>query len=676
MMGHDRTLCVQSLGFLTQARIRRILDLAGWRIRAGWSRTGDAVGIWGAKPVSARGRWVAARPGAPLITVEDGFLRSMAPGVTGAPPLSLVIDDLGFYADASRPSRLERILQDDTPDDDALARATAGIDLLRRLRLSKITPPVAPCNFGSGHVLVVDQTVGDASIAGAGAGPADFARMLDAASAEHPGARILIKAHPDVIAGKKRGHFSADDAAAGDFVGDAVNPCDLIQGARAVYTVSSQIGYEAVLVGVPVRCFGVGFYAGWGLTEDEHPAPRRTRRLSVAELFHGCHLRYPVYYDPWRDCLCDFETTAEALAHQVQAATPAVAGVQGEVFVGVRRWKRRAVLGFRPPLARAPRFREQPAEAARIARAERRAVWLWAARAEAKVRDDLVGQGVAAGFVEDGFLRSVGLGAELTRAASLVFDRQGIYFDAGAPSDLEGLIADAAAGAAESPRAAALREAIVEAGVTKYNVGADAPLPVPPGRKVLLVPGQVEDDASILRGCGSIRTNLALLEAARAAFPDAWLVYKPHPDVEAGLRSGAVPDSATMALADHAAAGASADALLRQTDRVATLTSLMGFEALLRGVPVTCFGTPFYAGWGLTDDRDQPCDRRAARPSLDDLVWAALIAYPAYRDPVSGLACPPELVVERLAAGTPSPRATLLSRLQGTFAGYSWLWRR
>jgi capsular polysaccharide export protein len=101
----------------------------------------------------------------------------------------------------------------------------------------------------------------------------------------------------------------------------------------------------------------------------------------------------------------------------------------------------------------------------------------------------------------------------------------------------------------------------------------------------------------------------------------------------------------------------------------------MGFEALLRGLPVTCLGTPFYAGWGLTTDLGPACPRRMARPSLDAFVWAALIAYPAYVDPVSGLPCTPELVVERLASGQPMPRARLLSKLQGLLAGQSWLWR-
>lgn len=667
-----RPLHVYSLGFARAAPVRRILALAGWRVTTGWPGPGGTVGVWGAKPVARRGLRVARTAGARVITIEDGFLRSVLPGVTGEPPLSIVLDDVGIYHDASRPSRLERLIADGT--DVPRGRAEAGIALLRRERLSKYTPPVPTRDFGAGHVLVVDQTAGDASIAGAGAGPDSFLRMLDAARAEWPGAPIVVKAHPDVSAGAKRGHFRQADLRPGEtLLTEPVNPWDLIEGAAAIYTVSSQMGYEAVLAGRPVRCFGMPFYGGWGLTEDEARCPRRTRRPDPLALFAACHLAYPLYYDPWRDRLTDYETVVQALSAMVHAATPEP-GSHGEVFAGVRLWKRRNVAAFRPRRGPRPRFADDLNEAARIARAEGRHAWLWASKAPADALKRLAGQGVRAGFVEDGFLRSVGLGAELTEAASLVFDRCGIYFDPARPSGLEALVGAAAAGAAELPRAAALRRAIVDARVTKYNVGVEPPAPPRRGR-VVLVPGQVEDDASILRGCGDVRTNLGLLQAARATNPDAWIVYKPHPDVEAGLRAGAVPAGQVRELADEIAERASAAALIGQADEVWTLTSLLGFEALLRGKRVTCLGAPFYAGWGLTEDRGPVPARRTARPGLDGLVWAALIAYPRYVDPVSGLPCTPEVVVDRLAAGVPMRRARVLSRLQGLLASRSWLWR-
>lgn len=109
------------------------------------------------------------------------------------------------------------------------------------------------------------------------------------------------------------------------------------------------------------------------------------------------------------------------------------------------------------------------------------------------------------------------------------------------------------------------------------------------------------------------------------------------------------------------------------------MTSLLGFEALVRGRPVTTFGVPFYAGWQLTRDMGDIPPRRRAKPSLEGLVHAALIDYPRYRDPITGRPCPVEVIVERLeTADLPHPGVgnRFLSKLQGVFASYSHLWRR
>jgi capsular polysaccharide export protein len=210
--------------------------------------------------------------------------------------------------------------------------------------------------------------------------------------------------------------------------------------------------------------------------------------------------------------------------------------------------------------------------------------------------------------------------------------------------------------------------------ISKYNLGGGMP-DLPAGRRIL-VPGQVEDDASIRLGTGKVRTNLGLLQAVRAANPGAVIVYKPHPDVEAGLRPGAV-DAA--GLADVVATRADAVGLIGVCDEVWTMTSLLGFEALIRGKAVTCLGAPFYAGWGLTTDLGPVPARRVARPDLAALVHATLIAYPRYYDPVSRRPCPVEVVVERLATGTvphPGLANRWLAKVQGRMAGYAWLWRR
>ncbi|WP_313668111.1 hypothetical protein [Sandarakinorhabdus sp.] len=196
--------------------------------------------------------------------------------------------------------------------------------------------------------------------------------------------------------------------------------------------------------------------------------------------------------------------------------------------------------------------------------------------------------------------------------------------------------------------------AIVAAGLSKYEKGAAAPLPRPGGaRRHVLVPGQVEDDRAVTSG-GALSSNLELLRRARAeAGPDAYLIYKPHPDVIAGHRKGLIAESEMAVLANRVETTAPMADLIAMADELHVNSSLAGFEALLRGKPVTVHGVPFYAGWGLTTDRGPVPARRTARRTLDELVAAAYLLYPRYLDPVTGLPCPAEVLVQRLTAAAP-----------------------
>lgn len=599
---------------------------------------------------------MARRTGKPLLTLEDGFLRSIHPGGK-FPVISLILDDIGIYYDASAPSRLERLITEGAGDID---RARRGIARLRSARLSKYNHapnmPAPPQD----HVLVVDQTAGDASVTWGGASAASFARMLDAAKAEYPGTEIIVKAHPETASGAKLGYLSNCDAT---LVTDAVNPWGLIDGARAVYTVSSQLGFEALMAGKAVRCFGSPFYAGWGATEDEAAIPRREAVRTTEQIFAAAYLDYPTYFDPWNGGLSDFEAACDALqtlraAHQ--------RNTQPAVCSGVRMWKRRYVSAFLKGPGAPVRYEDDAEKAAAlVGRLKARHV-IWGVSSDAE----------GASRLEDGFLRSAGLGAALTPPLSLALDDEGIYYDPTRPSRLERLISTAPTDEAALTRAANLRQQLVELGISKYNLEGDV-FRRPDHPRVILAVGQVEDDASIRKGASEVRTNLTLLQAVRKAAPDAHIIYKPHPDIEAGLRPGAVDPAEASRLADAIAANVSAPQILDAVDEVWTITSLLGFEALLRGKKVITLGAPFYAGWGLTEDRGDIPARRTARPSLDGLIHAALIDYPMYRDPVSGLPCEAEVIVDRLAAGQGQAGSAgrTLSKLQGLAASYAWLWR-
>lgn len=663
--------------------IRRILAAAGHDLRPGLPRPGEGVVVWGRSPTAWRGETAAARRDTPLIRIEDAFLRSLRPGRQGDAPLGLLIDPFGIHFDAAAPSLIERIITSHPLDDsNLLMRAKDGIARLQGSDLSKYNihdpdlPPPPP-----GYVLLIDQTRGDASIRHSGASDSTFQTMLAQAREEHPTARILIKTHPETRLGLRPGHFEPatlpPDVA---LLTDPISPWKLLEGAIAVYTVSSQMGFEAILAGHRPRVFGQPFYAGWGLTTDEQPPPRRRRSLTRAQLFAAAMILAPTWYDPCRQRLCTFEETLD----QLEADTFAFRQDRnGHVGLNIRLWKRRPlqqVFGQHRPMI----FARSPEKAQALAQKTGRRLLGWGS-----TPPDLAGLI----RIEDGFLRSRGLGADLIPPLSLVADDTGLYFDPTRESRLERLILSGPPPGGEA-RAERLIARLTALGVSKYNLPA-TPLPdlvelIPAGRqnaRRILIPGQVEDDASIRLGAGEIRTNRALLEQARVANPDAVLLYKPHPDVEAGLRPGAIPAEDLAQLADLTLHKTDPLALIAACDEVWTITSTLGFEALLRGKRVTTLGAPFYAGWGLTRDLGPVPPRRLRRPdgslqprpTLAALAHAALIAYPRYFDPVTGRACPPEVALERLALGplpAPGPANRLLAKLQGLFAGQAHLWRR
>jgi capsular polysaccharide export protein len=251
--------------------------------------------------------------------------------------------------------------------------------------------------------------------------------------------------------------------------------------------------------------------------------------------------------------------------------------------------------------------------------------------------------------LEDGFLRSVGLGADLIRPVSWVVDGRGIYYDATRPSDLEFLLENSKFEPDLLERAALLRSRVVTEGLTKYNVGSTHWQRPANAEKVILVPGQVESDDSLKYGAPGIRSNIDLLKAVRLANASAYIVYKPHPDVVARLRARGAGEDTALRWCDQVLTDASMSDLLRNVDEVHVLTSLAGFEALLRHKAVTCYGQPFYSGWGLTTDMvSHP--RRTRRLTLDELVAGALISYPIYLSRACDRLISPEQAIDELVS--------------------------
>ena len=612
-----------------------------------WPHTAglDALAGWGHKRPGMATRRLAQRRCLPYLALEDGFLRSYDLAVRGAAPWSIVIDDQGIYYDATGPSRLEALIAG-TPDH---ADSAALLSAFLANRLSKYNngaePALASLGIHGRYVILADQCMGDASVPLGMASAESFQQMLDDARQRHPGCQLVVKTHPDVISGKRRGYLDAYQLPEGSLLlGAEINPHVLFSQAEAVHSVTSLLGFEALLAGKETICHGAPFYAGWGLTHDTalpaSVAARRSARPSALQLFTAAYREYARYIDPFNGAPATLADTIERMGHlrHYYRAWPRTMHA-----AGFSPWKRTHVTPFLVPPGGAVTFHPALDEAVAAAQADGTPLAIWAAR-----EPEAWSPPVPVIRVEDGFLRSRGLGSNLIAANSLVRDTEGIYFDATRPSQLEQWLEHGECASALRARAAALSTQIVQARASKYNLPPSPLPPLPTDHPVHLVVGQVEDDASIRQGATTIRTNDALLCAVRARHPKAFLIYKPHPDVIAGNRRAGLADRQADTLADYVWREGNIISLFPHIARLHTITSLAGFEALLRGIPVTTYGHPFYAGWGLTDDAAGPHPRRTRRLDLDTLVAGALIYYPLYYDWQARLPGTPEKLIAQL----------------------------
>ncbi len=654
------TLWTQSGGIMARsAQIGACLDQPLARLTSPDDpQPGDVLIGWGQKANTRQIKEQAKTLSLPYWQLEDGFIGYIGHPARGGKAVSLIADPVGIYYDARQPSQLEQLIA--TPcEPQMLARAERLIDELVRLGVTKYncyasrpdtasaagprSPSVAevkglPAALAQRllqdarpRVLLVDQVAGDLSIPGALASEADFVAMVEAARRNHPHARLLLRTHPDTHFGKKSGVLARLKLSDVEIVADHCHPHALLSLVDAVYTVSSQLGFEGLLLGKPVYCFGMPFYAGWGLTHDSKQCERRNVKVSLAQLVAAALIHYPRYLDPVLGQRCEVEEVIAIIARQQKPAPR----WRRLYLVGFSLWKRAFMQAFCHHLAEELRFVRKPPK--RLTGDEQ--VLVWGSR-----HPDLA----SAIRVEDGFIRSRGLGSNLCRPSSLSLDPVGIYFDSRTPSGLEQLLNYQALTEAEVKRGDALLALLREHRVSKYNVGYPQHYSRPDdGRELVLVVGQVDGDASILTGSPTIRSNEQLLWAVRAAKPEAHIIYKPHPDVVAGNRAGAISAACLAECVDSQVLDIGLTSLYPHVDELHTMTSLSGFEALVQGVKVTTWGQPFYSGWGLTTDANPPARRQRSLP-LAALVYLTLVAYPLYLDWQTGLWISPEQLIHQL----------------------------
>jgi len=585
---------------------------------------------WGYRP---SGR-AAKTKGGRLLLLEDAFVRSIQPGK--GPVYGLVADSRGIHYDVKGESDLLVALETGEPTG-WMRHDIGGEDPEKLMALFRGTGASKynwfPGEYRDGKlpdqpgILVVDQTRGDAAIRHGGLDTDAFARMLRDALDQGGTGPVYVRAHPDHIHRKKHSCFPEG------LLGDArvkllppdLSPAQCFSFCHTVMVGSSLMGMEALIHGRKVVTYGQPFFAGRGLTEDHGKVPAR-RAADVATLFRMAYLHYGHYFDPDTLEPCGLGAILEHLALQKEIFRR---NRGHAVTAGFSPWKKKIVPGYlRSPAGELT----QVSGLDEVAATKPDKLLVWGRKTE-----------IPAAFkakairVEDGFIRSKGLGAAFNFPYSWVLDETGIYFDAGAPSDLENLL-NGGFQESELGEARELIQVLREKRLSKYNLAGERislDKSKVGNRKVILVPGQVEADASIGFGSPEVKSNIELLRGVRAAEPDAFIIFKAHPDLVAGARHGNVMPAGFTEASDMAVTEGNVLDWLDVCDEVHTMTSTVGFESLIRQVPVVTYGMPFYAAWGLTTDRLQ-CPRRTRRLTLEELVCGALIRYPRYLNPATG----------------------------------------
>lgn len=563
-----------------------------------------------------------------LVFIEDGFIHSY--GVKKKKiPLSICFDRNGIYYNCNIKNDLDIFVNEKLSETDNF-RAKNIIALWKKYSISKynfpsfIEPPTYP------YILLIDQTFGDLSLEYGDANENSFKRMFEFAINNWPNHKIVIKTHPDVINYKKKGclDISNNEKENTVVLGDIGQINRLIEFSTAVCVVTSQVGFESLIYGKDVHVFGKPFYSGLGLTIDHNINKKKLDvHITLEQLVFSALVKYQICINPRTKKKCEIEEVMQYINYSREISKFFPRKLEA---INLTPWKARQINRFVYPVTgeKVKFFKKFKSKMKNII------VWGKNTRTEKYISkvDNLIS-------VEDGFIRSVGLGGELYPPLSLLFDRKGIHYDASRESDLEDLLQNSNINHTEKTRARRIIDSIIKLKISKYNLRLTKRINLPKNiinKQIIGVLGQVESDNSIIYGVpnNSIpKTNFALVEQVRKDYPDSYIIFKPHPDTEFGLRAKGKRDESISIHADLIAYKTSLEDIFNKVDKIAVFTSLGGFEALIRGISVITYGFPFYAGWGLTEDYLENhvwAKRRTRKLTIEELIFITLIKYPLY----------------------------------------------
>ncbi|EPF0879651.1 capsular polysaccharide biosynthesis protein [Campylobacter jejuni] len=613
---------------------------------------------WGRKKSGLKAMNLAKKYKAKFILLEDGFIRSLNLGVENSPSFSMVKDDIGIYYDATMPSKLENLLNTCEFKDEEIKQAKKAIELIKKYKISKYNNNLdIPDNYfqkDEKRVLIITQTANDASLEFGLAKDFKTLDMIKDAIKENPKSTIYIKIHPDVLSGKKQSDLDINSLPKECIlITENFNPIALLEFFDKVYTKTSGMGFEALMQECECICYGMPFYAGWGLTKDKLECKRRIRKRNLEEFFYAAYILYSEYFNPYLNQKSNIFDTIQTLAKYKDIEK---VNSNRLFMLGFTLWKRHFIKPFFKAKDNEIIFLNSLKSLAGYKLKENDKFFIWGKKYDENTlknlllvkakEQNLTNFTPKVSLVEDGFIRSISLGSDLTRPFSLIVDDKGLYIDPNKPSKLEELLQNEIFDENILNRAKNIIKILLENRFSKYNglKHEDLKINAKIGQKIILIPAQVEDDASMILGGFGLST-LDLLKEVRAKNQDAYIIFKPHPDVLSGNRVGLKDETLILEFCDEIVKDCSIDSAIKIADEIHTITSTSGFDALLRAKKVFTYGMPFYAGWGLTKDKHK-CKRRTRKLSLEELVAGALITYPRYINPKTKTLCEIEVCLD------------------------------
>ncbi|HBK6301590.1 TPA: capsular polysaccharide biosynthesis protein [Campylobacter jejuni] len=613
---------------------------------------------WGRKKSGLKAMNLAKKYNTKFILLEDGFIRSLNLGVENSPSFSIVKDDIGIYYDATMPSKLENLLNTYEFKDEEIKQAKKAIELIKKYKISKYNNNLdIPDDYfqkDEKRVLIITQTANDASLEFGLSKDFKTVDMIKDAIKENPDSKIYIKIHPDVLSGKKQSDLVINSLSKECIlITENFNPIALLEFFDKVYTKTSGMGFEALMQECECVCYGMPFYAGWGLTKDKLECKRRMQKKSLEEVFYAAYILYSEYFNPYLNQKSNIFDTIQTLAKYKDMEK---VNSNRLFMLGFTLWKRHFIKPFFKAKNNEIIFLNSIKSLVRYKLKEDDKFFIWGRRIDYNVLkttlikkaqdENLLHFIPKISLVEDGFIRSISLGSDLTRPFSLIVDDKGLYIDPNKPSKLEELLQNEIFDENMLNRAKNIIKILLENRFSKYNglKHEDLKINAKIGQKIILIPAQVEDDASMILGGFGLST-LDLLKEVRSKNQDAYIIFKPHPDVLSGNRVGLKDETLILEFCDEIVKDCSIDSAIKIADEIHTITSTSGFDALLRAKKVFTYGMPFYAGWGLTKDKHK-CERRTRKLSLEELVAGALITYPRYINPKTKTLCEIEVCLD------------------------------